>query len=224
LSRAPLGALLLSLPLAGGCVKRTVEIQVNDPGRVGVSAVGAGGIVPLLPADGLDRSVPLGPMPTGERPTVFRQGPQVAVMWAPVSTPIPVVDPVGVLPAQRADGGIDMRGGWLFSTYVLTPKRILPEGTRAEFSVPIVVTTPIANVVEAREVREPRRWPAYVLLPVGGTFTLLGGTFLAISPNHDEYQLAGITYLVLGLPLIAYGLVNAVTSTEYAPLSLAPGP
>jgi hypothetical protein len=209
---------------ATGCVKRSVEISVHDPGRVGVNGKGAGGLVPVLPADGLDRSAFLAELPTGERPMVYRQAQHTAVLWSPASPPIPIVDPLGILPAQKTDRGIVVREGWLYSSYELTPKRILAEGTRTDFSIPVVLTTPIANVVEAREVREPHRWPAYVFLPVGGTFTLIGGSFLAISHGADENRLIGVTYLVLGIPLIVYGLVNAVATTEYAPLGLAAGP
>src|SRR6185436_14265297 len=133
-------------------------------------------------------------------PMVFRQGREVAISWSAHLAPLSVVDPAGTLPPQNPGRGVAMRAGWLYSTYVLTPKRILPEGTRADYPLPIVVTTPVANVADAVEVHEPRRWPAYVFLPVGGVFTLFGSSFLVISscsskPSHDDdYKLAGATY------------------------------
>jgi hypothetical protein len=224
MSRPFRGALVLALACAAGCYKKTVEITVYDPGRVGVNGPGASGLVPVLPADGLERSAVLAELPTRERPTVFRQGRQVAILWSAASNPISVVDPVGVLPPQAPGRGIAVRAGWLYSTYELTPKRILPDGTPADFSMPIVVTTPLANVAEAREVQEPRRWPAYVFLPTGGGFTFVGAGVLATSHGDDAQRVVGITYLALGIPLLVYGLVNALTPTEYAPLGLAENP
>jgi hypothetical protein len=213
--------LVLALALLAGCVKKTVEIRVHDPGRVGVNALAGPAMVPVLPADGLDRSVPLVETQPGARPTVFRAGPQVAISWSALSPPLSIVDPAGTLPPQIPGRGIAMRQGWLYSTYNLTPKRILPEGTPAEVSYPIVVTTPIANIADAQEVHEPRRWPAYVFLPTGGVFTFAGAGLLAFSRGDDEYKLIGATYLFIGVPLVAYGVVNALASAEYAPLDLS---
>jgi len=223
MSRAPRGGIVLVLALTTGCVRKTVEIRVNDPGRVGMNVLDARGMVPVLPADGVDRSAPLADSGTGQRPTVFRQGPQVAVYWSAEAAPISIVDPAGMLPPQTPGQGISMRAGWLYSTYLLTPKRVLPEGTRTDVFLPVVVTTPLANVVEAHEVQEPRRWPAYVFLPVGGAFTLGGAGFLAASRGDDEYKLAGATYLLVGIPLVIYGIINATASSEYVPLDLASG-
>jgi len=223
MTRVPRGALVVALALVPGCVRKTVEIRVHDPGRVGVSAFDARGLVPVLAADGLDRTAPLAETATGQRPTVFREGRQVAIAWSPESGPMSVVDPAGMLPPQNPGHGVVMRAGWLYSTYTLTPKRILPEGSRADFAIPVVVTTPVANVAEAREVHEPRRWPAYVFLPVGGAFMLFGAGFLAISRGDDEYKLAGATYLLVGVPLVIYGIINATASAEDVPLDLSAG-
>jgi hypothetical protein len=224
MSSALRAALVLALAIVAGCYKKTVEITVNDPGRVGVSTLRPEGLVPVIAADGVDRSAPLALLPTGERPTVSREGRQIAVAWSGVSLPLSLVDPVGVLPPQTPGRGIAMRAGWLYSKYELTPKRILPEGSPAEFSFPIVVTTPLANVVEAREVHEPRRWPAYVFLPVGGAFTFIGASLLVISENsREELDVTGATYLGVGVPLLVYGLVNALTPTDYVPLDLSTG-
>jgi hypothetical protein len=222
-TRLSQGALALLLVWSTGCVKKTIEIRVHDPGRVGVNALDARGIVPVLPADGYDRSAPLAQTPNGQPPTVFRQDGQIAISWSPETAPLSVVDPTGLLPPQNPGQGVAMRGGWLYSTYILTPKRILPEGTRADYPLPIVVTTPLANVADAREVREPRRWPAYVFLPVGGGFTFFGASFLVLSSKDDTYKLAGATYLLVGIPLVIYGIVNALESADYVPLDLSAG-
>jgi hypothetical protein len=208
---------------ASGCIRKTVEIRVHDPGRVGVNAVDARGIVPVLAADGVDRSAPLVQVPNGQPPTVFREGRVVAISWSPDTAPLTVVDPAGMLPAQNPGHGVAMRAGWLYSNYVLTPKRILPEGTRADYPLPIVVTTPVANVADAIEVHEPRRWPAYVCLPVGGVFTLVGAGLLAASRGDDEYKITGATYLFIGVPLVIYGVINATASSDYVPLDLSAG-
>jgi hypothetical protein len=213
---------VLAVALLAGCVKKTVEIRVHDPGRVGVNAIVGSTIVPVLPADGLDRAVPLAEPQPGQRPTVYREGRLVAVSW-PALPPMSIVDPTGVLPVQGPESGIAMREGWLYSTYLLTPNRILPEGSRAEFAYPIVVTTPLANVADAQEIHEPRHWPAYVFLPTGGVFTVAGAGLLAVSRGDDEYKLAGVTYLLVGVPLVAYGVINALASAESAPLDLLPG-
>jgi hypothetical protein len=210
------------LALLAGCVKKTVEIRVHDPGRVGVNALVGSTIVPVLPADGLDRAAALAEPQAGQRPTVYREAGQISASWSPSSLPISIVDPSGTLPAENPGRGVAMREGWLYASYVLTPKRILPEGSRAEFSYPLVLTTPLANVAEAQEVHEPRRWPAYVFLPVGGVFTLAGGGLLAVSRGDDEYTLAGVTYLLVGVPLMAYGVINALATGEAVPLQLEP--
>ncbi len=218
-----LGALVFALLTTLGCMRKTTEIRVRDPGRVGVSALDERGLVPMLPADGLDRSANLVGGELGPRAVVFRQGPMVAVSWSASSVPLSVVDPGGLLPPQQPGHGVVMRAGWLYSKYELTPTRILPEGTPADYSVPLVVTTPVSNVAEATEVHEPRRWPAYVFLPVGGAFALIGGGLLVSSSKSDEVQLTGGTYLFLGVPLLIYGLINAFASPDYVPLDLAAG-
>jgi hypothetical protein len=210
------------LALLVGCVKKTVEIRVHDPRRVGVNALLGSTIVPVLAGDGVDRAAPLTEPRAGQRATVYREGGQVAVSWSSSSVPISIVDPSGTLPVQSPGRGVAMREGWLFASYVLTPKRILPEGSRAEFSYPLVLTTPLANVAEAQEIHEPRRWPAYVFLPVGGVFTFAGAGLLAVSRGDDEYKLVGVTYLLVGVPLVAYGVINALATGDAIPLLLEP--
>jgi len=78
-----------------------------------------------------------------------------------------------------------------------------------------VLTTPVDNVAGASELREPRRWPAYVFSPVGGTFTFVGASLLA-SGNDDTS--VGVFYLVTGIPLLVYGIVNALASSESVPV------
>jgi hypothetical protein len=199
--------------LLTGCVKRTIEVRVHDPGRVGVSALGVRGTVPVLPPDGVDHSAPL-----AEDAIVVRERHQVVVYRPQRGDLISLVDPFGLLPPEKADRGFVRRGGWLDATYYLDGTRVLPEGDPPGNSIPIVLTTPVDNVAGAMEVREPRRWPAYVFLPVGGTFTFLGASLLA-SSGTDETDV-GVFYLVSGIPLLVYGIVNAVASSESVPVAL----
>jgi hypothetical protein len=150
----------------------------------------------------------------GQIATVERQPRLMVVGWSGTPQPLVLVDPAGSLPLEKPGNGFATHEGWLYGTYKLTPTRVLPAGGRADVEIPFVLMTPVSNIAEVREVREPYRWPAYVFLPVGGSFTLVGASFLAIA-DKDEDRLAAAAYLLTGIPLVVYGIINAIDSTEY---------
>ena len=58
---------------------------------------------------------------------------------------------------------------------------------------------------------------------LGGVFTLAGAGLLAVSRGDDEYKITGATYLLCGIPLLIYGIVNATASSDAIPLDLTAG-
>jgi len=219
-----LGLAWWALIFASGCVKKTIEVRVKDARWVGLSRPGPSGLSPVLvpgTGDSFARLANVGP---GQVVTVERQPGLMVVEWPGTPQPLVLVDPSGALPAEKPGDGFEAREGWVFGSYKLTPKQILPAAARNDFATPVVVMTPVTNLVDVREVREPLRWPAYVFLPTGGVFTLVGCGALAISANASDKdkeaaELAAAAYLLTGIPMVVYGLINAFDSTEYAPVT-----
>jgi len=210
-------AMTLSLS-SGGCVKKYVEIRVHDGGKVGVGIPTARGPIPVLPPDGVQRSVPVPREGSEAAPLAIRHGRQIAITWSGDPPGLALVDGYGRFPQMPLQQGIEIREGSLWASYNVTPRRILPARDRPSDSIPIVLGTTLDNIAEAREIREPRRWPAYVCLPIGGVFAVLGTALLAT--GDDVGRVAGTVYLLGAIPLLVYGLVNATASAEAVPLEL----
>jgi len=215
-----LGCAIVLAALGNGCMKKYVEVRVRDGGAVGVGTGAGQGFVPVLAPNG---SQGMATFPPSTVPvTVIRQGYQIAVMW-PGAPSLELVNGAGAFPPLNPNEGIELRGGSLYAYYNLAPTKITPIGDRRGGSLPIVLSTPATNITEAVEIHEPRYWPAYVFLPTGGLFTIVGAGALTVR-GDDIWQAIGWTYLATGLPLIAVGIVNAVQTSEAVPLDLLRGP
>jgi len=190
-----LGCAIAIAAFGSGCVKKYVEVRVRDGAAVGVSPVPA---------------------------TVVRQGPQIVAM-SPGAPSIELVNAAGAFTPMRPNEGLELRGGWLYAHYNLTPTKITSIGDNRNTSVPIVLSTPMNNIAEAVEIHEPHYWPAYVFLPTGGLFTIVGAGAMTVR-GDDIWQAIGVTYLAVGIPMLAVGLVNALQTSEAVPLDLLRGP
>jgi hypothetical protein len=209
-------ALVLALVASSGCSKRYTEIEVRDPGRVGVGLWSTTGAVTALPADGSQRVVRL-PVPGV---VAMRRGREIAVAWEG-ATPVTLVDERGILPRTPPGPGIEIRGQTLWAAYNVTPKRVLPQRIQSDDSVPVLLTTDMTNVIDAREIREVRHWPAYVCLPPGVLLTVLGTALLA---SRDTGEKVGGGVLLAGaIPLVVYGVLNLTSSNEIKPLNIPDG-
>jgi hypothetical protein len=200
----------------GGCSKRYTEIEVRDPGRVAVGLWSAGGAATALPADGSQRAVPL-PVPGV---VASRRGREVTVAWDD-RPPVVLIDEHGVLPRTPAGPGIEIRGRTLWASYNVTPKRIFPQRVQPNDSVPILLTTDMSNVIDAREVREVRHWPAYVCLPPGILLTVLGTALL--SSQETGQKIGGGVLLAGGIPLILFSVLNLTSSNQITPFDIPAG-
>jgi hypothetical protein len=196
------------------CTKRYAEIEVRDPGRVGVAMMGPTGVQPLLAPDGSERSVPL---PYAPNAVAARRGREVVIAYEG-RAPMALVDDRNVLPRQSLDAGLEVRGRTLMATYGVSPARIWPARTVRDDSVPLMLTTDLDNVIDAREVRETRRWPAYVCLPLGILFAVGATSFLTSS--ESENKTVGALYLGASAPLLGYAIYNLTSSNEMKPLVL----
>jgi hypothetical protein len=203
--------------VATGCTKKYAEIEVRDPGRIGVSTMGARGVEDLLPPDGSERVAQMSSVPA----VAARRGREVVVRFQG-EAPLALVDERNVLPRTQPGAGIEIRGRTLQVNYNVTKSRIFPGQVARDESVPLMLTSDLSNVVDAREVREVRRWPAYVCLPIG---LLLGvsGTALLSSRETDD-KIAGGVFVGGAVSLILYSVLNLTSSTEYKPLDIAGAP
>jgi hypothetical protein len=203
----------------GGCVKKYVEVRVHDGGRVGVGAPAGQGFVPVLAPDG---SQGMAAFPASAGPvSVVRQGHQIAAIWQGFP-PLDLVDASGALPPIKPGDGLEARGGLLYTYFNLTPTKVLAVGQNKGASVPVALSTPVGNIAEAVEIHEPYHWPAYVFIPTGGAFALVGGSLLVI--RSEESQIVGWTYAGLGVPLLIAGIINALQTSEAIPVELTRAP
>jgi hypothetical protein len=203
----------MGLALFGlGCSKRYTEIEIRDPGRVGVATLGSRGPETALAPDGTPRVVPLAP---GVAAT--RQGHEIAITWEG-RRPLALVDEHGLLPRTTPGPGIEFRGRTLWAAYNVTPTRIWPQATQPSGSFPIVLTTDMSNVIDAREVREVRHWPAYVCLPPGLLFTVLGTALLTSQQTASKF--GGGFLLAGGIPLVVFSVINLTSSNDVKPLEI----
>lgn len=203
--------------MGSGCSKRYAEIEVRDPGRVGVGVWSTQDAATALPPDGSQRVVRL-PVPGV---VAMRRGREVAVAWDD-RPPVILIDERGILPRTPPGPGIEIRGHTLWAAYNVTPKRVLPQRVQSDDSVPVLLTTDLANVVDAREVREVRHWPAYVLLPPGILFTVLGTALLASRDTGEK--IGGGALLFGGIPLVIFAVLNLTSSNEVKPLEIPGAP
>ncbi len=219
-TRSALAAVAIALALtSNGCSKRYTEIEVRDAGRVGVALWSTEGAATVLPPDGSQKAVAL-PIPGV---VAMRRGREVAIAWEN-RAPVSLIDERGILPRLPAGPGIEIRGPTLVAAYNVTPKRVLPQSVPADDSVPVLLTTDMSNVLDAREVREVRRWPAYVLLPAGAVLALWATALIASRETGD--RVGGGLLLAGAVPLLVFGGLTLTSSNEIKPLYLptVPGP
>jgi hypothetical protein len=133
-----------------------------------------------------------------------------------------LIDERGTLPRTPPGSGVEIRGRTLWAAYNVTPNRVFPQQVQPEDSIPILLTTDTSNLVDAREVREVRHWPAYVLLPAGILFTVLGTTLLSSQSSGDK--VGGGLYLAGAVPLLLFGVLNLTASNEIKPFDIPAGP
>jgi hypothetical protein len=203
--------------MSGGCSKTYTEIEVRDAGRVGVGVLSTRGVEPVIPADGSQRIVPLPAVPG----MVFmRRGREIGLGWGD-HPPVALVDERGVFPRVPPGSGIEIRGQTLWAAYNVSPSRAYPQHVHPEDAVPVVLSTELANVVDAREVKEVRHWPAYVCLPLGVVFAIAGFALLS-SANDPTDKIGGGVYIAGSVPLLVYSVLNLTSSNEYKPL-IVPG-
>src|SRR5689334_3581860 len=200
-----------------GCSKTYPEIEVRAPGRVAVGLWDARGVTPALPADGSQRIVPL-PVPGV---AAGRQGRAVMIDWQG-RPPVVLIDERGIFPRTGSNTGLEVRERTLWAAYNVTPNHVLPQQSASEESVPIVLSTDMSNVIDARQVREVRHWPAYVCLPLGALLTIAGTGLL--TSNESESKVAGGIYIAAAVPLLVYGVVNLTSSNEIRPLDIPGAP
>jgi hypothetical protein len=215
-----LGAPAIAVALmSSACTKRYTEIEVRDPGRVAVAMWSTQGAATVLPANSSQGTVAL-PVPGM---TAMRRGREVAVAWED-RPPVVLIDERGILPRLPAGPGVEIRGRTLWAAYNVTPKRVLPQRVTSDDAIPILLTTDMTNVLDAREVRETRKWPAFVLLPAGILLTLLGTAALASRETGDK--IGGGVLLAGAVPMITFGVLSLTSSNEIKPLDLptVPGP
>lgn len=212
--KAATAFLLWAVVSTSACSKRYAEVEVRDPGRVGVAMMGPNGVQPLLAPDGSERVVPLPYLPNA---VAARRGREVVIAYEGREA-LPVVDASNMLPRQSVDSGFEVRGRTLTATYGLTPTRILPERNARDQS-PLFLTTDLDNVRDAREVAELRRWPAYVALPFGILFAVAGMSVL-VSDGDSNHKTEGALYLGLSAPLLGYSIYVLTAPGEAKPLSI----
>jgi hypothetical protein len=210
-------ALAMAMPLVASCSKTYTEIEVRDPGRVGVGIRSDRGFEQALPPDGSQRVVPLVSVPGA---AFLRRGREVAFGWG--DRAVTLIDERGVFPRVPPGSGIEVRGQTLWAAYNVTPTRVLPQNHPSDDSVPVMLATETANVVDAREVKEVRHWPAYVCLPAGALLTVLGAALLSSERTSDK--VGGGVYLAGAVPLFIYGVFNLTSGNEYKPLVIPGAP
>ena len=213
-------SILLALAfVASGCTKKAVEIEVRDPGRVQVALRVGSGAAPVLLPDGRSARVTL-PVASGQsRPVVSRDERTIAFEWAESGRRVQLVDAERMLPALRTADGIRLTGPLLYADYDLTERRASEPGSAGSDSIPVQLSTPLDNVARAEHVTGRRKWPAYVMLPLGGLLTLAG--VIVVTTSHDDLgRLAGGFYIAGGVPLAGYGvyiLVDEPTVVSIVP-------
>jgi hypothetical protein len=198
--------------VAVGCTKRYREVEVRDPGKVAVATLGPRGAETVLPADGTAHAVNLAPGVIAER-----RGPQLMIAWQDRS-PLHLVDEVNVLPRTPPGPGLEFRGRTLYAEYNVTPTRLLPQNNQPNGSFPILLTTDMSNVVDAREVREVRHWPAYVALPIGAVLTVSGMALL--TSEETGAKIGGGFLVATSLPLVVLSVLNLVSTNEIKQLDI----
>ena len=200
-----------------GCVRRAVEIKVEDPGRVQVALRTERELVPLIPPDGELKSVPLttahGDVATddGSPPTLMRADYKTAINFG--AEEVVLVDEDGQFPVTKSTDGIVNEGGFLYANYDVSRRRAFEVGQAPGGGIPIQMSTPLDNVQSARYVSEPRKWPAYVGMPVGGTFVVVGALLIAYPQHFNDESAAttvGAVCVVGGLAGMALGLYALV--------------
>jgi hypothetical protein len=213
------GAVAIALALSGGgCSKRYTEIEVRDAGRVSVGLTSERGVELMLPPDGSQRVVPV---PAAPGLMLMRRGREIGLGWGD-QTPVALVDERGVLPRVAPGAGVEVRGQTLWATYNVSPTRVFPQNVYREDAVPVVLSTHMANVVDAREVKEVRHWPAYICLPLGAIFTVAGLALLTSDSggSGDARKIGGAFYIAAAVPLLVYSVINLTSSIEYKPLAI----
>jgi hypothetical protein len=200
-----------------GCSKKYTEIEVRDPGRVGVGLLSTRGFEPVLPPDGSQRVVPLAALPGV---AIMRRGGEVAIGWG--GQPVTLIDQRGVFPRVTPGSGVEVRGQTLWATYNVTPTRVFPQTVHPEDALPVVLMTDMANVVDAREVKQVRHWPAYVCLPAGVLLAVLGTALLTSSESGSK--IGGGLYVAGSIPLLVYSAINLTSSNETKPLAIPGAP
>jgi hypothetical protein len=178
------------------------------------------GVEPVLAPDGSQRVLPLAAVPGM---MIARRGREIALGWGE-QPPVMLIDERGVLPRVPPGSGIEVRGQTLVATYNVTPTRVFPQRVQPEDAIPVVLSTEMANVVDAREVKEVRHWPAYVCLPLGAIFTAAGMALL--SSDDSGNKVGGGVYIAAAVPLLVYSVLNLTSSNEIKPLAIpgAPSP
>jgi hypothetical protein len=207
-----IGALAIAVALvSSGCSKTYTEIEVRDPGRVAVGLWDQRGVVTALPADGSQRVVAL-PIPGV---VAIRQGRVIALGWE-AQAPVTLVDERGIFPRLPPAPGIELRDRTLWAAYNVTPNRVVPQHVHPDDAVPVVLSTDLSNVVDAREIREVRHWPGYVCLAAGLVLALAGSATLA----NERDSGTGYLYVAGSVPLLIYSLVNLTSSNEIKPFNM----
>ena len=178
------------------------------------------GVEPVLAADGSQRVIPLPAVPGM---VIARRGREIALGWGE-QPPVMLIDERGVFPRVPPGSGIEVRGQTLMATYNVTPTRVFPQRVQPGDAIPVVLSTEMANVVDAREVKEVRHWPAYVCLPLGAIFTVAGMALL--SSDDTGNKVGGGVYIAAAVPLLVYSVLNLTSSNEIKPLAIpgAPSP
>jgi len=180
---------------------------VDDPGRVQVALRTERGVVPLLAPDGRPQSVPISDALSADSssPTVAREQYRIALNFG--ARDVVLVDENGAFPSTPSADGISHEGGFFYANYDVSAEHAFEPGRAPPGGIPIQLSTPIDNVKSARYTREPRKWPAYVGMPVGGTFVLIGSALIASSPNFNDESAAKTVGVVCVLGgLIGFGM------------------
>lgn len=209
--------------MAAGCSKKVVELRVRDPGLVSVSGGAPEGWKPALGPDRQPGSAPLPPASPDAQPAVQRDVRGVRVTWTASKRELFLVDPDGNLPKTKSRAGITSAGGVVHVPYTVTPRGVfsIDEHARRPNATSVLLTTSTHNVEYGRFVEGRQQWPAYVLIPVGALFTLLG--VLIIASADGEYQelerLGGGMVTVVGAAPLAAGIFIAADPPTISPLS-----
>ena len=199
------------------------EIEVRDPGRVGVGTLGARGVEPVLPPDGSDR---VAQVPAVSGRVLARRGREI-VLGAGGQPPVTLVDERGILPRVPSGSGIEVREQTLWATYNVTPTRVLPQEDRPRLAVPVVLSTEMSNVVDAREVKQVNHTAAQVCLPIALVLAAVGTQQMFFTedrgvmfgPDYPKIIGGGVPY-VAAAALVIYSVINLTSPSEIKPLAI----